>query len=80
MSEALKILQELRENKRYSYMYDRIDTAIKELLAQPEIRELLTQKREPLSEQVIWNANTEQLFEEGVRWAEKAHGIGVDNE
>ena len=49
---------------------------IKELLAQPEIRELLTQKREPLSEQVIWNATTEQLFEEGVRWAEKAHGIG----
>ena len=52
----------------------------KEHIAQPEIRELLTQKREPLSEQVIWNANTEQLFEEGVRWAEKAHGIGVDNE
>ena len=36
MSEALKILQELRANKRYSYMYDRIDTAIKDLLAQPE--------------------------------------------
>ena len=36
MSEALKILQEFRENKRYSYMYDRIDTAIEEVLAQPE--------------------------------------------
>ena len=36
MSEALKILQEFRENKRYSYMYDRIDTAIEEVLAKPE--------------------------------------------
>ena len=32
--------------------------------------------REPLSEQSIWTANTEQTFEEGVRWAEKQHGIG----
>ena len=38
-------------------------------------------KREPLSEQAIWNANTEQLFEEGVRWAEQQHRIiGEDDE
>ena len=38
-------------------------------------------KREPLSEQTIWNANTEQLFEEGVRWAEQQHRIiGEDDE
>jgi len=36
MSEALKILQEFRENKRYSYMYDRIDTAIDGVLAKQE--------------------------------------------
>lgn len=38
------------------------------------------QKREPLSDKDIWTANTEQTFEEGVRWAEQQHGIGVDDE
>jgi hypothetical protein len=45
-------------------------TETKELLTQPE-----QPKQEPLSEQTIWNANTEQLFEEGVRWAEQQHRI-----
>lgn len=33
-------------------------------------------KRQPLSDQAIWTANTEQIFEEGVRWAEQQHEIG----
>ena len=65
MSEALKILQELRENKRYSYMYDRIDTAIKELLAQPE--------QEPLSDEEIEDIYTRQ-------WDKAIHGIGAKDE
>lgn len=36
--------------------------------------------KEPLSDQTIWTANTEQIFEEGVRWAEQQHKIGVDDE
>ena len=32
-------------------------------------------KRTPLSMQAIWNENPRQDFKEGVRWAEKQHGI-----
>jgi hypothetical protein len=52
----------------------------KEHIAQPEIRELLTQKREPLSDLRIRAANRNEYFEWGVRFAEKAHGIGGGNE
>lgn len=76
MSKALEILQELKEVKRYSFMHERIDEAIEELLAQP--------KREPIdSNQVIvpdWmiSKDERQAFVIGFRDAEKSHGIGVE--
>ena len=51
-----------------------------------EVEELLAQKRKPLSEQFISVANQSSLevtrlaFRQGVRFAEKAHGIGGGDE
>jgi hypothetical protein len=74
-------------------IHERIDEAIAELLAQPEFKPdwvsyrqgAKDSKREPLSEIEIrsgYNASlhmTMKAFNAGVKFAEKAHGIGVDD-
>lgn len=57
---------------------------IQELIAQLTIN-YWEPEQEPLSdesiaEQAVWAANTKHSFKEGVRWAEKMHGIGGGNE
>ena len=53
---------------------------------QSEIRELLTQKREPLSDEAIYDhccamdSSYTCNFIDGVEWAEQQHGIGGEDE
>jgi hypothetical protein len=85
MSEEREILKKilLLYRKDNSCMSWGVARDIEYLLAQPEQTE-----QDPLSEATI-NHYLERLgshfkwddgFEAGVKWAEKAHGIGVDDE
>ena len=64
------------------WLNNELSNEVEELLAQPEIRELLTQKREPLSYEAtsdMFHASKQAVIAScywaGIRDAEKAHGI-----
>ena len=80
MSKARELLQRVIKNQ---YINDsdnkKLRAEIKELLAQPELStdslQLDAQEPATLSDLQIWTANSDPLFEDGVRFAESHYGI-----
>ena len=79
MSKERELLQSVMEES-WDFLYAGTHTEIKELLAQPEQKPEPEQK--PLTPQQISEGNqsmfnvTREAFKQGVKWAERHHGIG----